>query len=626
MTLNIAEARVQVTAQTKGQQEIASLEQAVNTLTRQVKTFAQQAGESGAASAQFARRAQETAAETSRMSGTMRLASFELMHVGTALSDSMNAGQSPMRALTMESGRLVEALQFLAMGVETTEGAFGKFAAFMGGPWGMALMIGVNLLGSLLIAHHKAAGGAETHKAAVEDLSKALDTLYEKTKRATTSTRDETVADMQAAFAARTATVEKLKQAQAELAVQRANLAAVGINEIQGAGGGTAAGTANYIAQGQARSAQGQIEALSAKIKSLQGDADKGAAAIRGFQGQLIQSAIADKFDKTAAASDRFRNRMSELNRELRDGKITVQEFARETYKAQSTLEADKQAIKDEAKANRDAAKALRERTKAAEAFRKETAKLLDAGLAGLWKNDAALNKTFATNADTQFMSVMDQLAQNETTRTNPMMAAGIAQFNSIGEQSFQAVSDYAGKIGSLGQGAFKLWTDAMQGTETALVNFVATGKLSVKSLADSIIADLARMAIEQAVILPLTGALKHILGSADGNVFAFGNPVPHATGGIVSAPTLFPMGGGKVGSMAESGPEAIMPLKRLPSGRLGVETSGGGAGNIVVNVDATGTQVQGNKQQASQLGTALGAAVRAELLRQKRPGGILAN
>ena len=76
---------------------------------------------------------------------------------------------------------------------------------------------------------------------------------------------------------------------------------------------------------------------------------------------------------------------------------------------------------------------------------------------------------------------------------------------------------------------------------------------------------------------------------------------------------------------MGEAGPEAIMPLRRGPSGRLGVEAAGGGVGNVVVNVDASGSAVQGDSNQADQLGKAIGAAVQAELLKQKRPGGMLA-
>ena len=46
---------------------------------------------------------------------------------------------------------------------------------------------------------------------------------------------------------------------------------------------------------------------------------------------------------------------------------------------------------------------------------------------------------------------------------------------------------------------------------------------------------------------------------------------------------------------------------------------------SVNVNVDASGTQVQGNPGQGEQLGRAVAQAVQAELIRQKRPGGLLA-
>jgi phage-related minor tail protein len=94
-----------------------------------------------------------------------------------------------------------------------------------------------------------------------------------------------------------------------------------------------------------------------------------------------------------------------------------------------------------------------------------------------------------------------------------------------------------------------------------------------------------------------------------------------------VKKPTMFAYangGTGNFGLMGESGPEAILPLRRTSGGKLGVEASGG-MGNVVVNVDASGTNVQGDDQQASQLGRLIGAAVQSELVKQKRPGGLLA-
>ena len=75
---------------------------------------------------------------------------------------------------------------------------------------------------------------------------------------------------------------------------------------------------------------------------------------------------------------------------------------------------------------------------------------------------------------------------------------------------------------------------------------------------------------------------------------------------------------------MGEAGPEAVMPLRRGPSGRLGVEAQGG-MGQVIVNVDAQGSSVQGDAQGSKQLGTAIGVAVQAELIKQRRPGGLLA-
>lgn len=59
---------------------------------------------------------------------------------------------------------------------------------------------------------------------------------------------------------------------------------------------------------------------------------------------------------------------------------------------------------------------------------------------------------------------------------------------------------------------------------------------------------------------------------NANGNAFSHGRVLPFAQGGVVSSPTMFPMAGNRTGLMGERGAEAIMPLKRTPSGQLGVQ------------------------------------------------------
>ena len=117
------------------------------------------------------------------------------------------------------------------------------------------------------------------------------------------------------------------------------------------------------------------------------------------------------------------------------------------------------------------------------------------------------------------------------------------------------------------------------------------------------------------------------ITPNAKGNVYDQGLK-KFAKGGIVTKPTLFAYGAGGTGNfglMGEAGsPEAILPLKRGRSGNLGVEASGG-ATNIVVNVDASGSSVEGDEADGKALGMALSAAIESELIKQKRPGGLLA-
>ena len=109
------------------------------------------------------------------------------------------------------------------------------------------------------------------------------------------------------------------------------------------------------------------------------------------------------------------------------------------------------------------------------------------------------------------------------------------------------------------------------------------------------------------------------------GGVLGRNGIMPFARGGVIDKPTVFPFANG-IGLMGEAGPEAIMPLRRGRDGRLGVEAANGGGGmNVTVNVDAQGTNVQGDQANSRQLGQAIGAAVQAELIKQKRPGGLLA-
>lgn len=205
----------------------------------------------------------------------------------------------------------------------------------------------------------------------------------------------------------------------------------------------------------------------------------------------------------------------------------------------------------------------------------------------------------------------------------------------------------------NLNQALATAGVQAVQQFGDAFADFVATGKASFADLTRSILQDLSRIFARAALFksLSLIPGIGNFLGLgsnggggggpqsaaiqagwpgnqnyAKGGVFAKNKIVPYAMGGIVNKPTLFQYangGSGRFGLMGEAGPEAIMPLRRGRGGKLGVEASSG-VGNVVVNVDASGSKVQGDQSNAKALGSAIGAAVQAEIVRQKRPGGLL--
>jgi len=218
--------------------------------------------------------------------------------------------------------------------------------------------------------------------------------------------------------------------------------------------------------------------------------------------------------------------------------------------------------------------------------------------------------------------------AEGGTTTTTTTDGAGDKALNDI-QQGAKAYFDTIGDFAKQTQDAV---SNAFKGMEDAIVNFVQTGKLNFSDLARSIIADITRIVVRFSIMKPLMGLFGlsdggvvdggELVKSAKGNVFAKNKIVPYAYGGIVNKPTIFPMANG-MGLMGEAGPEAIMPLKRGKGGKLGVEASGG-ATNIVVNVDATGSSVEGDEQQGRELGRAIASAVQSEIINQKRAGGLL--
>ena len=126
-----------------------------------------------------------------------------------------------------------------------------------------------------------------------------------------------------------------------------------------------------------------------------------------------------------------------------------------------------------------------------------------------------------------------------------------------------------------------------------------------------------------------LSSVLNKMIDAAFNMAF-FGNAGGSLTKGMGLFGNLFggllanggPAKAGKSYIVGERGPELFTPGV---SGMVSPNSSLGGSTNIVVNVDASGSSVEGDEQQGRELGRIISVAVQSEIIQQQRPGGLLA-
>jgi lambda family phage tail tape measure protein len=242
-----------------------------------------------------------------------------------------------------------------------------------------------------------------------------------------------------------------------------------------------------------------------------------------------------------------------------------------------------------------------------------------------------------------QFIAITDQTyAMTRAFEYNNNAIAGLGD----------GLRGYADNVGTVRNAMAELSLRGIKGVEDSIVSLMVNGSYNFREFAVQILEYTTRMIIQQFVLKSIMSAIgfgpaaASSLSSPLANVSQFNasgvgfNPLAftggfgfamggimtgsgplklrrYATGGIASSPQLAMFGEG-------SRPEAYVPL---PDGRtIPVTMKNGGSGvSVNVNVDASGSNVEGDGAQASQLGKVIGLAVQQELIKQKRPGGLLA-
>jgi len=164
------------------------------------------------------------------------------------------------------------------------------------------------------------------------------------------------------------------------------------------------------------------------------------------------------------------------------------------------------------------------------------------------------------------------------------MMAQVEAQYGELNEATQEHIVTMGDFASSMAQTMSNAFMGIIDGTKSV-------GD-AIQEMIKKIIAEFIKLAIINPIINSIFGSIPgfSFLPSffAKGGAFSKGRVLPFADGGVVDSTMAFPMSGGKTGIMGEAGPEAILPLKRGPDGRLGVEASGGGGGQrpIVFNMN----------------------------------------
>lgn len=190
-----------------------------------------------------------------------------------------------------------------------------------------------------------------------------------------------------------------------------------------------------------------------------------------------------------------------------------------------------------------------------------------------------------------------------------------LADLTNVGKM----VITIAESIGTSFANSFKGVISGAMTAQEALSSFFQSVADRFLDMAAQIIAKWIEMTILNSIVNIFSGGIG---GGGGGSMFtpsyaAFEFVPGKAAGGPVMAGSPYMVG--------EKGPELFVPGKSgtiVPNNALG---SGGGPTNVVVNVDASGSSVQGNGNEAGQLGKVIGLAVQQELIKQKRPGGLLA-
>lgn len=258
--------------------------------------------------------------------------------------------------------------------------------------------------------------------------------------------------------------------------------------------------------------------------------------------------------------------------------------------------------------------------------------------------------------AEAGIKSYYDQLKTGikpiqEVVEAQKRVAASVYDLGRAHASALTGIKDFFSKYqedaNNWGANAKSFMQSTFSSFESTITTFVVKGKGDWKGFIQAILTEALKLYAIRPLLASLgnlvpggspapEGAIPGVGKNAKGNVFA-SSDLHRYVNTIVDRPTMFRFAsGGSFGQMGESGPEAIMPLARDASGKLGVR--GGAGGNVhynpqmVFNVGKGGGNStsggSGNNQGLEQFGAMLDNKVQSTVIQmihqEMRPGGML--
>ena len=384
--------------------------------------------------------------------------------------------------------------------------------------------------------------------------------------------------------------------------------------------------------------------------------------AFREFGDGQIAKSMAMIFGSDAGGADRFAqlDRSAKIAQEIFDARKQIgNEAAKELLIQNKSVDVavmELALVKAKAKAEQDAAIARVKAVSAFDQFRANTPGLLLRRIMGTMKI-TDYGDIRAENLQKQFDKENITLLENykqgmiEARELLDLLRESQGEFGISGVDNFNAITDKVKdlqlemtklqnpvfQIISLSQSMAQSFQSSFEGIIRGTMSINDAFRNMLNSIVNHFIESAARMAAIQ-LQKGLLSLFAGIFGGGGGGTFGTGIPsganLPAGSFGVGSAGGVgatandltrhLANGGsaqrGKSYLVGERGPEIFTP------GATGTVSPNHamGATNIVVNVDASGSNVQ-TDGQGQQFGEALATAIQSEIIKQKRSGGLLA-